>query len=112
MRTDTPRPVQLAEYLPPAFLVDGGDLDFTLEPSATRVRSRLHLRRNGPAGEPLRLDGDRLKLVSIAIDGAPLGEDRYEVSADGLVIPGAPDRLVLDTEVEIDPAANTSLDGL
>ena len=39
MRTETPRPVRLVEYRPPAFLIDETRLDFELEPSATRVKA-------------------------------------------------------------------------
>ena len=74
MRTETPQPIRLSDYRPPAFLVDEIHLDFDLRPSATRVRARLSLRRNGAAGEPLLLEGERLTPISIAIDGRALGE--------------------------------------
>ena len=32
MRTDTPPPIRLADYRPPAFLIDEVALDFDLEP--------------------------------------------------------------------------------
>ena len=41
MRTDTPQPIRLADYRPPAFLIDEVHLDFHLEPNATRVKARL-----------------------------------------------------------------------
>jgi aminopeptidase N len=112
MRTDTPRPVQLTDYRPPVFLIDEVRLDFALEPSATRVKARLQVRRQGPAGEPLVLDGGRLKLVSIALDGEPLSADRYEAAPDRLTVRDVPDAFVLETEVEIDPAGNKALEGL
>ena len=37
MRTDTLQPVRLADYAPPAFLIDTVHLDVKLEPRATRV---------------------------------------------------------------------------
>ena len=42
----TPRETRLADYRPPAFLVDTVELAFDLDEAATRVRSRLALRRN------------------------------------------------------------------
>ncbi len=111
MRTDTPKPVRLADYRPPAFLVATVDLDFRLEPSATRVKARLELRRNTP-GEPLTLDGVRLKLLRVAIDGQTLPSESYTVDDERLIIPDAPDAFVLETEVEIDPQSNTALEGL
>jgi aminopeptidase N len=110
MRTDTPRPVRLEDYRPPAFAVDEVELTFRLEPSATRVGARLHLRRQ--ADGPLFLNGERLKPVSFAIDGAPPAPSAYVLTDDGLTLPSPPDRFVLETEVELDPAANTALEGL
>ena len=112
MRTDTPQPVRLAEYRPPAFLVDEVHLDFQLEPGATRVKARLAMRRNGDHAEPLVLDGVRLKPISVAIDGNALGGNAYVVDDEHLKIADAPDAFSLETEVEIDPAGNAALEGL
>jgi aminopeptidase N len=103
----------LADYRPPSFLVDTVDLDFSLEPNATRVRSRLTIRRNAASPEAaLRLDGVRLKLTSVALNGAPLDATQYRVDEESLTVFRAPDAFVLETEVEIDPASNTALEGL
>ncbi|MFM8376196.1 MAG: aminopeptidase N, partial [Phenylobacterium sp.] len=112
MRTETPAPIRLADYRPPAFLVDEVFLDFDLRPEATRVKARLGLRRNGEAGAPLRLDGERLKTLSVAIDGRVLGPAEYAADDHSLTVPDAPDAFVLETEVEINPAANKALEGL
>ncbi len=112
MRTDTPPPIRLADYRPPAFLIDEARLDFHLEPAATRVRARLAIRRNGDHAEPLRLNGERLKPVSVAIDGRALGPGEHAIDDEWLTVPGAPDAFVLETEVEIDPQNNTALEGL
>ncbi len=112
MRTETPRPIQLADYRPPAFLVETVDLTFRLEPHATRVISRLALRRNGEHAEPLFLHGERLKPISFAIDGEPLRDGGYTLTDEGLTLTEPPDAFTLETEVEIDPANNTALEGL
>ncbi|HEY5411179.1 MAG TPA: aminopeptidase N [Caulobacteraceae bacterium] len=112
MRTDVPQPIRLADYRPPAFLVDEVELDFALEPTATRVKARLKLRRNGDHQDALVLDGVRLKLQSVAIDGQALGGNHYEVSDETLTIPDVPETFTLETEVVIDPQANTHLEGL
>ncbi len=66
-----PAEIRLADYAPPAFLIDTVDLTFELDEAATVVVSRLALRRNpaAPAGSPLHLDGEALTLVSITRDG-------------------------------------------
>src|SRR5436189_944450 len=112
MRTETPREIKLSEYRPPAFLIETVDLDFQLEPTATRVKARLAVRRNGEHDEPLVLDGVRLKLMSIAIDGKPIAADRYDVGEETLTISSPPDAFLLETEVEIDPEGNKALEGL
>jgi aminopeptidase N len=112
MRTETPQPIRLADYRPPAYLVDEVHLTFELEPGATRVKARLAVRRNGDHAEPLAFNGERLKAVSVAIDGRTLGPDEHAIDDEFLTIADVPDAFTLETEVEIDPEANKALDGL
>jgi len=112
MRTETPQAIRLADYRPPAFLVDEVRLTFDLQPNATRVKAKLQVRRNGDHGEPLKFNGERLKAISVAIDGRALAEAERTIDAEFLTIPNAPDAFTLETEVEIDPEANKALDGL
>ena len=112
MRTDTPQPIRLADYRPPAFLIDEVILDFALEPKATRVKAKLAVRRNPDGDGPLVLDGVRLKLASIAIDGQALDSGAYELTPEHLTIAAPPETFILETEVEIDPQGNTALEGL
>ena len=112
MRTDVPQPIRLADYRPPAFLIDEVALDFALEPSATRVKARLKVRRNGEHADPLVLDGVRLQLKRVVVDGQERGANGYQLTDESLAIPDVPDSFTLETEVVIDPQANTYLEGL
>jgi len=112
MRTETPQPIRLADYRPFPFAIEATRLVFDLHPSATRVRAELDVRRTGASGEPLVLNGERLKLLAVAIDGQPLSANQYATDAEHLTIHETPDRFVLTTEVEIDPQANKALTGL
>ena len=112
MRTDTPQAIRLADYQPPAFLIDEVHLTFDLKPNATRVKATLQVRRNGDHAEPLKFNGERLKPISVAIDGRVLAEAERTIDNEYLTIPDAPDAFTLETEVEIDPEANKALDGL
>src|SRR5215831_10850920 len=47
----SPQPVRLADYQPPAYLIDTVDLAFELGPEDTRVKSRLGIRRNPAVAE-------------------------------------------------------------
>jgi aminopeptidase N len=112
MRTEQPVPINLSDYRPPAYLIDEVHLDFALEPMATRVKARMTVRRNGDHSDPLVLDGVRLKLISITIDGETLPDNRRELTDETLSISGAPAAFTLETEVEIAPDTNTALEGL
>jgi aminopeptidase N len=111
-----PKPVRLADYQPPAFLIDTVDLTFELGEAETRVKSRLAVRRNPAAADPaapLELDGDALELVSVALDGERLGSNRYRLTSEGgLVVEDVPDAFALEIETRIDPQDNTALSGL
>lgn len=113
--SQAPQTIHLKDYLPPAFLIDQVELDFNLQPSATQVTSRLHLKRNPAHPDqqaPLVLDGQKLKLVSIQLDDQPLAASDYLLTENHLTLPQAPDEFVLLTCAEIDPAQNTALEGL
>ncbi|MBP2231568.1 aminopeptidase N [Azospirillum agricola] len=121
MDKGTPKAIRLQDYRPPAHLIDTVDLHVDLGEEVTTVRAVLAIRRNparaesatpGAAPEPLTLDGQRLELVSVALDGRTLGADAYTLTPDNLTIPGTPDRFTLETVVRIKPQENTALEGL
>ncbi|WP_163558873.1 aminopeptidase N [Halomonas sp. NO4] len=109
-----PKPTYLSDYRPPAYRVARTELSVDLDPAATRVTARLHVERHPEvgAGEPLVLDGERLRLKAIAIDGQPLEEGEYALTDSSLTVHRVPARFRLDTEVEIAPQENTALEGL
>jgi aminopeptidase N len=107
--------VRLADYKAPAFLIDSVALDFDLGEDHTTVTARLDVRRNPDAGDPaapLRLDGEEIELVSFALDGETLGENRYHRDGESLVLADVPDRFTLAIETRIKPQDNTRLSGL
>ncbi len=107
-----PQIVRLEDYRAPAWRVPEIALTFDLDPAKTRVRTRLVVERNDDSGAPLRLDGDDLRLISVAVDGQTLDAGDYQHTPDSLTIAITGDRAVIETEVEIAPAANTKLMGL
>ena len=116
MDQPTRQPKLLKDYAPPDYLVETVDLDFTLDPKATKVKSKLRLRPNpkaGTDGRPLFLDGEGLVLQSLALDGKPLGLDDYCLDEKSLTILKVPARpFTLETITLCDPEANTALSGL
>lgn len=105
-------PTRLADYLPPDFLIEDVHLVFDLSPTATRVRARIDFRRNGEGAADFLLHGRKLALISAAVDGRDvMGE--LEVTEAGLRLAGPlPERFTWECETEIDPSANTELEGL
>jgi len=110
-----PTAIRLADYTPPPYRIESVDMVFDLDPKATRVRATLkiaadHNRTNGV--QPLHLDGENLKLLSITLDGRALSPEAYALSDHGLTIALPPAAFTLETEVEINPEANKALEGL
>ncbi len=116
MQSAKPKAVHLKDYTPVTYLIDAVSLEFRLDPETARVSSRLSFRSNPERlarNEPLVLDGEKLTLVSIALDGRPLGPQDYRVDAGSLTVhqvPQAP--FTLDLVTECNPRANTELTGL
>ena len=112
MKTDHHQRKYLSEYTIPDFTITETRLEFELEESCTRVKSRLTIMRLGSTEAPLRLDGVELNLLSISIDNKALAENEYDKTSEQLTIYSVPDEFVLACEVEINPLANTRLEGL
>ncbi len=110
MKDTSPQKIYLADYTPPAYLVDDVHLTFRLSEDETRVISRIRFRPNPEAtARDFFLHGENLRLIWSKIDGVELVPD---VTADGLTaeVPDAP--FTWEAEVEIDPSDNTRLEGL
>jgi aminopeptidase N len=105
-----PAVIHRADFQAPDWLVPDIALDFTLDAEKTRVRAMLSVTRNGTHDRALVLDGDGLTPLSVRLDG----EERSDWSmSDGrLSIPLSGDAHRVETEVEINPTANTQLMGL
>ena len=93
MPTETPQPIYLKDYKPPAWLIEEVSLDVRLEPETTKVASRLLVTPNPRrAGDTvhLELDGERLTLQEVGIDGSKLNPDQYAVNPEKLVVRKSP----------------------
>jgi aminopeptidase N len=115
MRTDAaPTPTLLEDYAVPDFIFDSVELDFTLIPNATRVASKLIVRRNpaGKDGADLILDGEDIILKQVTLDGTVLKRTDYRLTQNQLIISGLSDSFTLEIETQCDPAANSKLMGL
>lgn len=105
--------IHLSDYTPFSHLIDEVQLAFRLDPTATRVKTAIKFRPNPDASDKdLFLHGKKLRLISARIDGTDISP---KLTDTGLSIAASdlPEgSFTLETEVEIDPTGNTSLDGL
>ena len=99
-----PALIRLNDYRAPAWRVETVELDFDLGIDASELFARLLLRRDPAQTAPLRLDGENLQLLSIALDGEQLAATAYRYVGNVLEVDGARDSSVLETRVRLRPA--------
>ncbi|SCA58389.1 Puromycin-sensitive aminopeptidase [Chlamydiales bacterium SCGC AB-751-O23] len=110
---ESKKTIYLKDYKKPTFSIPTLDLTFHLDDEKTIVKSRMHLINNDKkSGDELILMGENLKLISIQLNGKNLNANEYQTDSKTLKIPQAPEDFSLEIEVEINPKANTALDGL
>jgi aminopeptidase N len=105
--------IRREDYSAPAFWIDSVDLSFDLDPTKTRVLSKMMVRRNPDvAAQALRLDGDELNLarVLIAGQGTSFKMDGNQLVLENLPQGNAPFELEIFTTCA--PAKNSKLMGL
>ncbi|MBO9408557.1 aminopeptidase N [Shimia sp. R9_1] len=110
MKDAAPQTIYLKDYTPFGFIVDSVALTFRLHPTATRVLSTIRFRPNPDATDSrFFLHGEQLTLISAKVDGAEVTPRTVEggIEAD---VPNA--AFTWEAEVEINPQANTALEGL
>ncbi|WP_341504090.1 aminopeptidase N [Gallaecimonas sp. GXIMD4217] len=105
------KPVKrLADYQAPDFLIDSVELCFELDDHQTTVRAVSQIRRNGSHRRPLVLDGEGMVLKGVALNGEAVSD--YRLDDTSLGIATELDVFTLTVETQLDPAANTLLEGL
>lgn len=103
----------LVDYQPPPFRVPDINLDFLLHPTETLVKSRMTVIRTQESdGGSFLLNGKKLTLKSIEIDGENLDESDYSLNESGLTVYDPPDSFVLSISNTINPSQNKELSGL
>ena len=110
MRDAAPDTIYLKDYTPFGYSVESVHLTFDLAPSATRVTARIKFAPSPDATDrTFFLHGEKLELIRASIDGDPV---KPTITDEGLTcdVPDIP--FLWECEVQIDPAANTALEGL
>jgi len=115
MTVAAPEAVLLKNYRKPDYLIHNVDLTFDLHEEHTHVFSRLDMvccHQAETERRPLILNGEKLKLISLKVNGVVLEPSGYRVTAEALEITGLPDEFYLEIETEIEPQENKALEGL
>jgi len=104
--------VNLSDYTPAPYAITRTELEFDLHPDATRVKSRLHLKRTAQGADTLVLNGEALTLERVVVDGREVGEGGYAVDDTSLTLRDLGAEAVVEITTRIAPEANTDLTGL
>ena len=113
MRTDTsPKAVYLKDYKVPDYKVRDIELTFRIFETHTEVVSKAHYIKNHVGTDDLVLNGENMILKSVALGGQILKSDEYIVDDHYLTLRCPGEEFTLEITTHIDPASNTSLEGL
>ncbi len=110
MKDTTKQTIYLKDYAPYPFIIKNVELTFYLSPNSTRVISRLKVKpKVKSTKQNLFLHGEKLELIWCKINGE-LAYPKVDVTGLNMSVPNA--EFIFECEVIIDPANNTSLEGL
>lgn len=101
------------DYRAPDFTITDIYLDFQLDPDRTFVTSKLTVVRKNPEATTLRLDGHSFDFLSLKYNGEPFSAFQKDDESLTLNLADVPaERFELEIETALNPAQNTSLQGL
>ncbi|MFW6094584.1 MAG: M1 family aminopeptidase, partial [Pseudomonadota bacterium] len=114
MREAEPKAIHLEDYRSPDYRTRETDLTFDIRDGETVVTSRLRVERadGAPSDAPLILDGRDLALESVAVNGATVNSNQYQVDDRSLTLFDVPEAAEIEVVTRIHPEQNTALEGL
>ena len=112
MSESQPKAVFLRDYRPFPYLIDTIDLHCALHEDHALIRSTLSLRQRTGEGGPCRLNGRRLELIAITLNGRTLDPADYALEEESLIILAPPAAFTLIITTRLRPQENTTLEGL
>lgn len=109
-----PKTVYSKDYKKPDYQISHVDMTFDLDSEKTKATAEMKIQRapDTPENAPLWLDGEELTLTGIAVNGKPLSEKEYILTEEGLELLNPPRDFVLTIKTDLNPKANTKLQGL
>ncbi len=112
MKAEQPKMINLKDYKPSNYRISDVYLIFELDDTKTKVTSTSRLIQNKDGENKLILNGEKLILDSVSIDGRKLSSDEYTLVDDFLIIPNTPASFSLEIVNFNNPTENKALDGL
>ena len=103
--------IYLKDYRAPDFEVEQIDLEFDLKENSATVVNRMSLKKK-TQNTTLELNGEKIELVAIELDGRPLGASDYEKTDSLLILKNLPEKFSLKITTHFNPKDNTELSGL
>jgi len=110
--SNTPTAKYLKDYQSPDYLIPFVELVFNLEDNQTLVKSKLTVERQNESATHIELDSGVKSVNSVIVDGRLLDKKDYKITDDKLLVPIDAVSVCLEIESVVDPANNTSLEGL
>ena len=110
-----PEKMYLRDYRKPEFLIDTVEIQFDIFSGHTIVTNTMEVRQNPEvegAHSDLLLDGEKLELLSLKLNGEELPQSAYGITDQQLKIWNAPEKFQLQIQTKIFPEENNSCEGL
>ena len=104
--------IYLKDYQAPLYAIDTVDMRVELGEEATLVTTKMSIRKTSEHNQALLLDGEKMTLLSVELDGKPIANTDYQLTDHNLSISHLPNQFSLTITTEIKPQENTELSGL
>jgi len=104
--------IYLKDYKAPDFLISSVKLHANLGESESLITATLSVKRNETGTKPLVLQGEKMQLQSVSVNGVALHEGQFSVTPETLTIHDVPNDFVLEIQTTLQPQLNTELSGL
>ncbi|WNC70824.1 aminopeptidase N [Thalassotalea psychrophila] len=105
-------PRYLKDYQVPDYKISTVDLTIELDDNKTIVTNVMNVIKSGEHQRALVLDGEHMQLKSVLINQTQIDSSQYQLSDSTLSITNLPEQFTLTITTEINPVANTALEGL
>ncbi|WOH37990.1 aminopeptidase N [Thalassotalea fonticola] len=105
-------PRYLKDYQAPDYKISNVNLTIQLDDTKTIVTNVMDVTKASEHQRALVLDGEHMQLKSVMVNDTKLDRSQYQLSDSTLSIANLPEQFILTITTEINPVANTALEGL